>query len=111
MPKFLFRLFLQLEMLTFGATLVAMFLLVRNRPFRWWTYFTTKVGILITNGVLLKAVIPAQVVQPTAEAYVFMVGLVFTCLGLVGVSSAIARKAAEHKGPLGFPDSTVKERE
>lgn len=89
----------QLSLFALGASLVTIFLLATRRPQRWIWYAAYKTGTMLTVGTVLYTILlPLERIPPTAPAIAYAIGLFLCCIGLVGVSRDISRKAGNRIG-------------
>lgn len=88
----LYVVLVQLLLFSAAAALTASAFLAIRRPRRWWAYVLTKVGITITNGVLLSVVFPAQTIPVTPISVSYAVGLAATGIGLSFVAGDLAKR-------------------
>jgi hypothetical protein len=108
MGRIIYFTLVQLLLFATGTSVVAVVALAARRPKRWTWYALVKLGIVITNGILLAVVIPVrgQTLPFDAVTAAFSLGVAATGIGLVGVCRDIIRKAGS-RSAFGDPKGTI----
>lgn len=91
-PELLYFLLLQMSLWATGAAAVAIGVLVRHRPRRWWAYVLTKLGLGGIVGTLMVRVWENGTVEPSGAAYFYVAFVAVAAVGLTYVSGDLARR-------------------
>ena len=91
-PELLYFVLLQVSLFALGASAVAVSVLVRHRPRRWWAYALTKVGLAGIVGTLMLRVWDNGTVEPSGAAYFYVGFVLASAIGLSYVSGDLARR-------------------
>lgn len=101
MGQVMYLVLIQLLLFAMGASLVAIYALIIRRPKRWSFYVLAKVGIMITNGILVVIVLPTpeHSIHITGYLLGYLVGLACVGVGVLGIAKDILSRAAEESVP------------
>lgn len=100
MGNLIYTLLVQLSLFALGATIVAVYALLRARPPYWGAYVAVKAGTFVIIGTILFVVFPLHTVPVSGRALWYIGGLVLSACGTLGVARDVMRKAVRRSLPF-----------